>query len=295
MVKVDKAWQSKGLDMYSTESILASLNHYGIKFGEDEIKAQMENLFPVHLAMIWSEEWRGTGQFLNFHVAAAEELWRRLMPGQLAPMEYGIPFMNLIKELDEAAEGVTDSRTLETRFKVCEGLLQKVPQDTKRRTDFFFEMQMTLGEEWTDLMNALVEKLAATKHAELCQRYLTLETGMFPSRKGVSEALAILALDETNEAALASLESIANDTARSPESRVDASSILVDFEQFVRAKAPLLALMDLALKEKDSDLARGVLEELRLLMPNHLSREDLEKLKNTLNQLLDTEDDSLMH
>jgi hypothetical protein len=293
--RVDKQWQSKGLDMYSTESILGTLHHYGVKLTFDDLKEQVEKLFPVTLGSIWSDDWRGTGQFLNFHFAAAEELWRRLMPEALAPLQFGVPLIKLLEELEAQVAAAEQkkpllSHTLETRFQVCESLLVKIPTEEKRREDFLDEMQMAVGEDWVDVMNSTVENLAAFDLPLLCQRYLALETALFPSRKGISEALAILAKDKENSEALAQLKTIAESSDAVFGSRIDAASVLVEFKKFAEAKGPLLSLMDVAVAAKDTEMARAVLEELRGLMPDHLSRVDLEKLKSILNQLLADED-----
>src|SRR5687768_11330627 len=107
--RVDKAWQSKGLQGYSTEAIVGTLGHYGIPAAEGDFQKLAESAWPSDIGLQWGQKWKGTGPFKPFPFAAADELWRRWLPGRVAPRELSDSLAELLKALAGLLEGHKDA------------------------------------------------------------------------------------------------------------------------------------------------------------------------------------------
>ena len=145
--RVDKNWQQRELDQFSINAILGTLSHYGVQTDEKAFVELAQIAYPIGIAHQWQEGWRGTGQFLRFPVAAAEELWHRLLPGQVAPVDIALALINLLKTLDGVLGNKKDEGMLETRFKVVENYVAKVPARTRPPEGMRFVPVATLADE----------------------------------------------------------------------------------------------------------------------------------------------------
>src|SRR5690349_2309717 len=102
--RVDKGWQKQGLTKYSTPAIIGTLAHYGIAVDEAKVKDRVAKEFPLHIAEEWQKQWKGTGQFTPFPIAAADELWRRFADGRLPPSEFALSLVQLMQALEGMRE-----------------------------------------------------------------------------------------------------------------------------------------------------------------------------------------------
>src|SRR4051794_3891473 len=131
--RVDKTWHTKGIETYSVAAILGSLTHYGVPVTEASFLELAKEDFPLTIAMKWHEHWKGTGQFSRFPGAAAEELWRRLKGGELAPTDLSLALVNLLGTLNGTLDGRSDEKAWDAAFKVAEGGLARLPPVGDRR------------------------------------------------------------------------------------------------------------------------------------------------------------------
>jgi hypothetical protein len=285
--RVDKKWVEKGIDSYSTQAILGTLSHYGVSMDEAKFLEQSKQHFPLALAQEWHATWKGTGQFSRFPAAAAEELWARLKPGEIAPTDLGLALIKLMEAMDDALDGLKDDGTWDTRFKVVEGYLPKLPPDgaDDRRKRFLAETLGAIG-EWSDVLDGMPEALAKKGAVEFANRLAGIDEGLFPEHAGISRALIKAQVDL--EAGLAELKAIGNDEKRIPLTRLAAADGLIFHARGDDAKVILLALLDHAEKERDADLAGMVVENLRKLLEKDPSRSDLIQLRDRIEKLVRT-------
>ena len=89
--RVDKKWQAKGIEGYSTDAILGTLGHYGVTVTEGAFKELAATKYPMMIAAEWAPKWKGTGQFSSFLPIAIGALWARWLPEQLTPEAVGVP------------------------------------------------------------------------------------------------------------------------------------------------------------------------------------------------------------
>lgn len=284
--RVDKAWHTRGIEKYSTAAILGSLTHYGAPVTEESYLALAKENFPLTIALGWHEHWKGTGQFSRFPGAAAEELWRRLMGGALAPTDLTLALMNLLTTLDALLAKKPDDGTLEARFKVAEGYLLRLPPDGDLREKFMAEMVGALG-EWLEVLDGMAEALAKQGQPALADRFVTLEEALFPVRKGTATAL-VKAAKGDQYAALVDLRLIAGDAKRDDFTRLTAIDGLFQFEQLEDAKNALFELMERAEKERDVELASELVERLAHLLELDPKRADRAELRARVERLART-------
>ncbi len=280
--RVDKAWHTKGIETYSTAAILGSLAHYGVPVTEESFLALAKEDFPLTIALGWHEAWKGTGQFSRFPGAAAEELWRRLKGGELAPTDLALALINLLTTLDAVLASKPEDGTLEALFKIVEGSLPRLPAEGDRREKFMAEMVGALG-EWLEVLDGMAEALAK-KGLALADRFVTLEEALFPVRQGTATALVKAARGD-QYGALVDLRLIAGDSKRDDFTRLTAIDGLFQFDQFDDAKNSLLELMERAEKERDVELASELVERLAHLLKVDPKRVDRAELRTRVEQL----------
>ncbi|MBL9038861.1 MAG: hypothetical protein JNG84_10125, partial [Archangium sp.] len=162
--RVDKRWKEKDLDGYSIEAILGTLKHYGVALTEDEFRTLAATSYPLSISWRWAEAWKGTGQFSDFHAAAAQELWHRVRPGAFAPSDLAVPLINLLHAMHDVIDGKKDDGTRETRFSIVEAYLAKLPTEPEARAEFEHEAYALLGDDWREVFDAMAEALAEEKH-----------------------------------------------------------------------------------------------------------------------------------
>lgn len=262
--RVDKGWQQRGIEQYSVDAIIGTLAHYGVTIDEAGFKALANDAFPLGIAVAWHEHWKGTGQFSKFPAAAAEELWHRWLPGVIAPTDVTLAVIKLIGDLTALLEKKPDEGTLETRFKVVENYLPKIPSEPERRERFIGEMLSALT-DWVEPFDGMAEALAAEKHDAAADRFVLIEETLLPQRKGLSTA--IVRAERGDEAgAIDDVSAIATDPKKDRWNRLSACDALFDFERPELAKAALLPLFDEAEQSKDLEFLSAVVERLAHLL-----------------------------
>jgi hypothetical protein len=281
--RVDKGWQAKGIDAYSTEAILGTLAHYGVTVDEAGFKALAERDFPLSIAVEWHQRWKGTGQFRRFPAAAAEELWRRLCEGQPAPTDLALALIHLLTTVKDALDGKADDGTWETRFKVVEAYLPTLPTEEERREKFVAEMAGALG-EWMEALDRAGEALARRDHPAMADRFVALEEALFPIRLGAASALVKAAKGDLDGAA-ADLRALADDDSRDPHNRLALVDALIDLAQFDDAKRVTLAVVERAEREKDLELGSEAVERLTKLLKAHPKLADREVVRQRVEAL----------
>lgn len=263
--RLDKGWQQRGIDTYSTEAILGSLAHYGVKIDEAAFKAAAAEDYPLSIAMKWHETWKGTGQFSRLPGAAAEELWKRWCPGQIAPTDVTLAALHLLEDLAGLLEGAPDEGTLETRFKVVEAYLPKIPTETARNERFIGELLGAIGEDGMKAFDSMAQALVRAKHDALADRFVAIEETILTQRKGVAAAI-VQAERGDREGALKGLSSLALDGGRDFWNRLSAIDALFELEAPDLAKQAALPLFDEAEKTKDLERLSEIVERLAHLL-----------------------------
>lgn len=286
--RVDKAWYAKGIESYSVAAILGSLNHYGVTVTEESFLELAKEDFPLTIAMGWHDHWKGTGQFSRFPAAAAEELWRRLKGGELAPTDLSLAMVNLLTALNGALEHRPADGTLDERFKAAESALPRLPPVGDRREKFMAEMVGAMG-DWQEVLDGMAEALARKRQPELADRFVALEEAFFPVRLGTATALVKAAKGDVY-GALVELKLIAGDAKRDDFARLSAIDGLFQYDQIEDARAYTLGLVDRAEQERDVDLASEAVERLTRLLridPKRLDREELRSRVERLSRVLE--------
>lgn len=281
--RVDKAWHTRGIETYSVPAILSTLGHYGVVVTEAGFLELAKEDFPLTIAQGWHEQWKGTGQFSRFPGAAAEELWRRLKGGEIAPTDLTLALVNLLTAIDKAIAPKADVTGCEAPFKAVEDCLPRLPPEGDRREKFMAEMVGALG-EWLDVLDAMAEVLVKQRQPALADRFVALEEALFPVRQGTATALVKAAKGDV-PGAVADLVGIAGDPKRDDFSRLSAIDGLFELEQLDDAKRFTLELVDRAEKERDVDLASEALERLTELMRQDPMRVDRDELLARVDQL----------
>lgn len=279
--RVGKDWQSKGIDTFSNEAILATLAHYGVVIDEAGFKALANDDFPFGIAMRWHKSWKGTGQFSRFPASAADELWRRWLPGQLSPGDVALGLIKLLQTLADRLDGKADDGTLDTRFKVVEAFLAKIPET--RRDAFVGEAIGAMG-EWMEPFDGIAEALEKKKHSALADRFVAIEEALLVERAGIMSSI-LRAERGDKPGAIEAISAIANDVARSPFNRLSAVDALFDFEDTARAKAALFPLFDAAEQSKDLEFISEVVERLSVLLERDRAMPERHELRRRIEAL----------
>lgn len=249
--RLDKQWQEKGLKSYSTEAIIGTLEHYGVSIDPRSFKAQAELAYPLTIAQSWMNLWKGTGKFARLPGAAVEELWRRLAPDLLQPLDVVDALTQLMKALI-ALRQKQDTAAVDAKFDAMDASLKKLPPEGERREHFMAEVVMVLSGT-LETLDLMAEGLAKDGHAAAADRFVGVEEALFPVRKGVSAALVVAAKGDP-AAAVAALKAIAEDTARDEYAQLSAIDALIHLRAADTAIGPLGGLGDRADKANDGEL-----------------------------------------
>ena len=253
--RVDKAWQSKGLQGYSTEAIVGTLGHYGVAVAEGDFRKLAEGAWPTDIGLQWGQKWKGTGPFKPFPFAAADELWRRWMPDRVAPRDLSESLSELLKALAGLLDGKKDA-PVDAAFERMKAVRQKVPVDDKGQPQLAF-IERALGvfnEKVAELFDSMAETLAKAGHVGHAEAFAEFEEFLLPDRRGIATAIVRASKGE-RDPAVADLEKVITDSARGPLSRLLAVDGLIHLGAFPQAAAQARALMMQAEKDKDIHLA----------------------------------------
>ncbi|WP_232293133.1 hypothetical protein [Stigmatella aurantiaca] len=253
--RVDKAWQTKGLQGYSTEAILGTLGHYGAPITEADFRTLSETVWPADIAQQWGAKWKGTGPFKIFPFGAAEELWRRWVPDRLAPRDLSESLVEVMKSA-VALLGGTQDAPLGAAFERMNAVRQKVPLDEKGQPKLPF-IERALGvfnEKIAETFDSLAESLTKAGHAQHGEAFADLEEFLLPERKGIASAI-VRATKGEREPAIADLERIIQDPARTPLSRLLSVDGLIHLGAYPQAASHARPVMLQAEKDGDIHLA----------------------------------------
>jgi hypothetical protein len=253
--RVDKAWQDKGLEGYSTEAILGTLGHYGAPVAEADFRKLAEASWPQDIAQQWGKKWKGTGPFKPFHWAAAEELWRRWVPDRLAPHEFSEALAELMSALTSLFESKQDA-PVGAAFERMKTIRQRMPMNDKGQPVVAF-IERALGgfdEKVAEMFDSMAESLAKAGHIGHAEAFAEFEEFLLPERRGIASAI-VRATKGERDAALADLESVSADAARTPLARLLGVDGLIHLGAWPQAVARARPMMMQAEKDGDIHLA----------------------------------------
>jgi len=263
--RVDKQWKTKGLSGYSTGAILGTLNHYGVAVDEAGFKTLGSGQYPMQIAGEWKLAWKGTGPFLPFPYAAADELMRRLFPERVTPAHLAEKIVNVLGRASELLQG--NEADLGPSLDEVEKLVATLPAPGETRSLFTSELVGFL-DRFAEPFERLPSALQRSGHAALAQRTATAQESLFPDRKGVVTALLEAQAGASTEGIekLAALVTPATD--RTIFTRYWALDALSQLEALEPLKQHGLGLFDDAAKENRWPLADSVIH----LMARHMER-----------------------
>jgi hypothetical protein len=276
--RVDKAWQSKGLQGYSTEAIVGTLGHYGVPMAEGDFRKLAESIWPQDIAVQWSQKWKGTGPFKPFPFAAAEELWRRWTPDRVAPRDLSEGLAQLLAALTTLLAGNKDA-PVDAAFERIKTVRQKVPVDDKGLPQLAF-IERALGvfnEKVAELFDSMAESLAKAGHTAHAESFANLEEFLLPDRRGIATAIVRASKGE-RDPAIADLEKVTTDSSRGPLSRLLAVDGLIHLGAWPQATTQARALMMQAEKDQDIHLAIDLAARLEHVYKSTGDRAALQEL-----------------
>jgi len=253
--RVDKAWQNKGLQGFSTEAILGTLGHYGVSVAEADFRKLAETGWPQDIALEWGKKWKGTGPFKPFHHAAAEELWRRWVPERLAPPEFALALAELMAALTSLISGKKDA-PVDAAFERMKAVRQRMPLDEKGQPQLAF-VERALGgfnEKVAEMFDSMAEVLAKTGNTAHADAFAEFEEFLLPDRRGIATSI-VRANKGERDTALADLEAAAVDSSRTPISRLLAVDGLIHLGAWPQAVARARPIMLQAERDGDIHLA----------------------------------------
>jgi hypothetical protein len=263
--RVDKLWKTKGLAGYSTASILGTLNHYGVTIDEVSFKALANEKYPMHIAGEWKLVWKGTGPFLSFPYAAADELMRRFSPERVTPAHLAekiVRVLGLASDLENRTPADVDSSLDE-----LETLVATLPAPGETRSLFTSELVGFLDRN-AESFEQLPSALQRSGHNALAQRAATAQEALFPDRKGVVTALLEAQAGAVSEGVAKLTALLKGETDRTIFTRYWALDALSQLEAIEPLKQHGLTLFDDAAKENRWPLADSVIH----LMARHMER-----------------------
>lgn len=238
--RVDKSWKQRGLEGYSTQAILGTLGHYGVSVDEAALAAEVR--YPMELALSWKAAWRGTGQFVDFPWAAANELTTRLRPEALTPAKLAQAVLEVVACGLRSVEG--DEPAFGPALEAAEALTPGLPSEPGRRDAFFGELVEYL-QAWARPFNELPVRLARAGRGDEARRLAALAEALFPDKAGCVVAL-VRAESGEREAALADVESWAMEATRDVYARASALDALYALGAREAARGCGLAVFDAA-------------------------------------------------
>jgi hypothetical protein len=275
---VEKGWQRQGLKDYSTEAILGTLGHYGVTVAEEDFRKLADKGFPVAIASQWMQKWKGTGPFKPFPFAAAQELWRRWLSDRLAPHELSERLAELMGSLIALLNGVKDA-PVGPAFEKMNAVRQKIPLNDKGAPQplFIEEALSVFDERAVEQFDGLAETLADQGHGQTAEEFADLEEFLLPDRRGISKAIVRAAKGE-KDGAIGDLVTIAEDTTRSPLSRLLSVDGLIHLEAHAQAATTGRALLEAAEKGGDLHLALDLVPRLEHVYKALRDRPALQRL-----------------
>jgi hypothetical protein len=288
--RVDKAWQNKGLEAYSMEAILGTLGHYGVPMAEADFRKLAEASWPQDIGVEWSKKWKGTGPFKPFAFAAAEELWRRWVPDRLAPHEFSSALAELMGSLTSLLEGKPEA-PVTAAFERMKDVRQRTPKDDKGQPLMAF-VERALGgfdEKVAQMFDSMAEALVKAGHAAQAEAFADFEEFLLPDRRGIATAIVRASKGE-RDAALADLENVSADAARTPLSRLLAVDGLMHLGAWPQAVARARPMMMQAEKDGDIHLAIDLCARLEHIYKATGDREQLAALGPDLARLSEMHD-----
>jgi len=208
--RVDKQWKEKGLEQYSTEAILGSLNHYGVKVDEPAFKALASEKYPLEIAGTWRGDWKGKGQFLQLPYAAAEELSRRLVPERVTPMRVAETVTKLVAALARSLED--ELVEVGDAFAAFDAQRAALPEPGERR-DVFLTAFVSLIDQIGNAFSNLPKVLAQKGKTDVALRFAEVQETLFPERKGCVTAL-VRSFGDDRDGALKELVAMVGDPQR---------------------------------------------------------------------------------
>jgi len=273
--RVDKKWQEKGLEKYSTEAILGTLSHYGVAIDEGGFKELAKAKYPMMMAAEWSQKWKGTGQFAKFLPIAIGALWNRWMPGEVTPEAIGVPLLGALRGL---ADG--DDQTADKGFELLDKELPRIPAGDRRGV-FMREL-----EPWLDAsrlsLEGLIDDLAQKGKIDRAQRLAGVSDQLFPERKDVVKAV-LDARTGDKAAAKAALTGIARDAGRPDMVRLAAVDALVPLEGGSEVFDVVAQIQEKAVKEGSTGVLYALHATTHLLGP-HLKGDALQQVQGLVHQ-----------
>ncbi|MFL5343682.1 MAG: hypothetical protein ACJ8AT_02765 [Hyalangium sp.] len=276
--RVDKAWQNKGLEGYSTEAILGTLGHYGVPVAEADFKKLAESSWPQDIGVEWGKKWKGTGPFKPFPWAAAEELWRRWVPERLAPHEFSEALAQLMGSLTSLLEGKQDA-PVAAAFERMNAIRQRTPKDDKGQPLMAF-IERALGgfdEKVAEMFDSMAETLSRAGHVQHAEAFAEFEEFLLPDRRGIATAIVRASKGE-RDAAVLDLETVTADTARTPLARLLAVDGLIHLAAWPQATARARPMMMQAEQDGDIHLAIDLCSRLEHIYKATGDRAGLEAL-----------------
>lgn len=288
--RVDKAWQNKGLEGYSTEAILGTLGHYGVPVAEADFKKLAESSWPQDIGLEWGKKWKGTGPFKPFPWVAAEELWRRWVPERLAPHEFSEGLAGLMSALTSLLEGKQDT-PVSAAFDRMKAIRQRMPMDDKGQPLLAF-VERALGgfdEKVAEMFDSMAEALVKAGHAQQADAFAEFEEFLLPDRKGIASAIVRASKGE-RDAAVADLENVTAETTRTPLSRLLAVDGLIHLGAWPQVVARARPMMLQAEKDGDIHLAIDLCARLEHVYKATGDRASLQALAPDAARLSDMHD-----
>ncbi len=252
--RVDKQWKDKGLAGYSTAAIIGTLNHYGVKLDEASLAVEAADTSPLELAGVWGRSWKGTGQFVTFPYAAANELFTRLFPDRPTPMSVARNVLELIAQGLRVAAGQPGD--LQPALDAFDASVPALPPVGERRDAFLREF-VSFIEAYARPFNDLPTQLAKAGRTAEALRFATVQETLFTDREGCVKALVRAASGE-RDAAVAELTSWSGDAARDAFKRYSALDALYQLEAWDGVKATGLGVFDAAAGEERWSLADSI-------------------------------------
>jgi hypothetical protein len=282
---VDKAWQNKGLQEYSTEAILGTLGHYGAPVAEAGFRKLAETGWPQDIALEWGKKWKGTGPFKPFPHAAADELWRRWMPDRPSPNEFAVALAGLMAALTSLISGQKDA-PVEAAFESMKSIRQRIPLDDKGQPQLAF-VERALGgfdEKVAQMFDSMAEILAKTGNVAQAEAFAEFEEFLLPDRRGIASSI-VRATKGEREPALAELEAVSVDTSRTPLTRLLAVDGLIHLGAWPQAAARARPMMMQAEKDGDIHLAIDLCSRLEHVYKATADRAGLQDLSEDMARL----------
>lgn len=263
--RVDKQWQGKGLEGYSTEALLGTLAHYGVSTSEEAFReAAAAGRYPTQLAQEWTARWKGTGPFGPFPYSAAVELWHRWVKDVAAPEDLTRTLARSMDALAVRAQpgGAADARPPAEVLAPVREVLQRAPAEAAARRTFVQQALAAFGEQALRAFDGLGEGLAGAGRTEDAHAFTQLEEELLPERAGIASALVRAKLGERDEA-VRTLVAAADDTGRDTLSRVMAADALIHVGALPDATRALRALLPVVEAGGDVHLALELASRLQ--------------------------------